>query len=184
MEHLRMAALEAISKPEPSAILKPSEIPLRDAIKKMLVVLAELRQASVSEATLKSYSARLSSFPLSELRPAFNRISQRPRAEGETAFPALPDIEEDVLYLRSQRRAKELQEARDLRDAAEFDKILNERIEDGGSEDEFCKRYPSLAENWRRWKQAGCPAARSPEPAKAASAKSEPNYERARVQGQ
>lgn len=57
-----------------------------------------MRQASVSKETLKVYSTRLCgeaggcARTLAEIESAIISIAERPRYEGETAFPALGNI--------------------------------------------------------------------------------------------
>jgi hypothetical protein len=67
-----------------------------------LVLMAEMRQATVSKQTLKVYSTRLVNEARSDARGmeavegAIIAIAERPRREGETAFPDLGTILHEV----------------------------------------------------------------------------------------
>lgn len=125
----------------------------------MLTVLATYRQAAIGVADLRLYAKRLSCFPLRDVVTVLERISREPRAEGQTAFPAIAEIEQDIRQYQVGQRVRRAQMERDRTEAEEFDKILRERKTDlGESEEEFCAKFPVLAENWRRWRR-GCQSA-------------------------
>ena len=148
---MEQLALEA----KQTAISKPLDKQSRDSIMAMLTVLATYRQAAIGAADLRLYAKRLSCFPLRDVATVLERISREPRVEGQTAFPAIAEIEQDILRYQVGERVKRAQMERDRADAEEFDKILRERLIAGESEEDFCARFPSLAQNWRRWRR-GC----------------------------
>lgn len=98
-------------------ISKPSG-DLRSGIRKQLIVLAEARQAAVSDATLQVYSAGLEMYDPRDIREAVKRLSLRRRREGETAFPDLPTMRDEVREAQADRRSDEKTQ-RILRESAE-----------------------------------------------------------------
>ena len=78
------------------AISQPSDAPLRIRFLKNLFTLAEARQAAVSESTLKLYVSTLMDWPVEDVEQVCTKIATSPRREGETAFPPLGNILEDL----------------------------------------------------------------------------------------
>lgn len=99
----------AISQPWPTS----HENDLR--ISAEFVRLAEARQATISSATLELYSSRLVDYQLEDVREGLTKLSLRPRAEGETAFPDLGTVIGAVKDARRDRRIAE--EQREQREA-------------------------------------------------------------------
>lgn len=77
-------------------MLKLPEGPSKPTILKALVFLAEARQADVSKETLKICAAELLRWPVDLVENTCHRLAKRPRREGETAFPALGNLLEEL----------------------------------------------------------------------------------------
>lgn len=91
----------------------------RDEIEKLLIVLAESRQASISAETLRIYSLQLAKYQWPDLQAAISHLALRPRAEGETAFPDLGTVNGAVDFEARKRRSAEARSRREQLDAAE-----------------------------------------------------------------
>jgi len=140
------------SQPKQNAISKPPDKQFLISVTMLLMGLAEARQATVSPETLKLYTQRLSCFPLSEVKVILQRISQEPRAEGETSFPALPDIEAMVRQYQVGLRVQKAREERERSEAQEFDIFLRQRMSEGESKESILQRFPSLSRAWQIWR--------------------------------
>ena len=129
-----------------TAISKPSDALLRNALKKTLTGLAEARQAAVSTETLNLYSRELLEFDAADVREIVRAVATRKRTEGETAFPALGELLEPLKDRRNrrlqiERREQERQERIDLF----WNTILPQRMSIyGTSEQEALDRFPEF----------------------------------------
>ena len=152
MEETMQAIKQIDLEQKPIAIAKlPDEHTTRSLLS-LLMGLAEARQTTVSPEGLKLYTRRLSSFPLSDVKVILQRISQEPRAEGETAFPALPDIEAMVRQYQVGLRVQKAREERERSEAQEFDIFLRQRMSEGESKESILQRFPSLSRSWQIWR--------------------------------
>lgn len=71
----------------------------------LLTVLAEARQASISEQTYLVYSKALAEHDLRDLENAITSLSRREKRDGETAFPSLGSIEAEVSKAKRKRES-------------------------------------------------------------------------------
>ena len=85
----------------------------------LLTILAEARQASVSPQTFQLYSSELDRFQIEDIESAVRKLMYRKRAEGETAFPDLPTLSEEVRAFARVRREDEQRAADRKREGAE-----------------------------------------------------------------
>ena len=72
-----------------------------------LTGLAMARQATVDAATLKFFASALANYEPIDLTIGIDKLCHTRRAEGETAFPDLPTIEDAVAEARGKRQAAE-----------------------------------------------------------------------------
>jgi hypothetical protein len=86
---------------------------------KLLTKFAERRQAQVNPSTLLTFADDLSSFPLGDIEAGLLSISSRRRAEGETAFPEIATVVDEVQAVGRIRRIAEARERRMADEAAE-----------------------------------------------------------------
>jgi len=89
--------------------------PSSGAMKKIAIVglltkLAVRRQAKLSPQDYLVLAEDLLPYEASDIETALDQLGRRPRREGETAFPDLGSIEEEVRAIRSERRACEAKE--------------------------------------------------------------------------
>jgi hypothetical protein len=93
------------------------QLPPQDAlskqisIKALLGTLATARQAKIGEAEFKLYVPLLMPYEMQHLNSAIQNLCLTPRAEGETAFPALATVVEAVRGVVRSGRPTEGQEA-------------------------------------------------------------------------
>jgi hypothetical protein len=97
---------------QPSGLSKLSKIVM------LLTALAIRRQAKLSEQDYQVFASDLEPFEIVDLETATKAIAQRPRAEGETAFPEIATIIGEVQAAGRSRRTAEARERR-LADEAE-----------------------------------------------------------------
>lgn len=107
------------------ALWKPRDPQFVTWLIKQLAILALARQASVDPATFKLFATSLSSFLPIDLHRAIDKLCHTKRAEGETAFPDLPTIEEAVFQERNTR----LKAERDVADRQFLDAQEKHRAE-------------------------------------------------------
>ena len=87
-----------------SAAIRPFTTPFVDPeIGKLLIVIAEARQASVTAETLRVYGKALASHAVQDVRSGLVQIAQRPKREGETAFPDLGTVLQAVSAAQRER---------------------------------------------------------------------------------
>lgn len=146
-------------------------------IRKMLMRLAERRQAQVTPGTLLIFSQDLAAYSLKEIDQALTGIASVPRREGETAFPEIAVIVESiraVKRVRSERSAIDVQNARiehfkshpelysTSAEVEELTKTLNEKFGMGRKKEiplpqynevrcPHCDELLPLATNMRLW---------------------------------
>lgn len=144
--------LEIASRPEPNAISTQLDRPSLSSVVKLLMTLAEVRQATVSPETLKLYAHRLSCFQLGDIRLGLSRLAERPRQAGETAFPDRATIVQEVRQAEINRRGVEARKLAEEREAMEFEEFLTFRMERGESEADIASRFPVHYALWRRYK--------------------------------
>lgn len=89
MEQLSRANLNLLSKP-----FTPTT--KEDAIETLLAMLSVARQANARKPEFDLYTPFLMPYELKHIKTAIERLSLKPRAEGETAFPALATVLEGV----------------------------------------------------------------------------------------
>lgn len=115
---------------EPMGISKhftPQEHAL--SIRKLLMILAEARQAAVSQQAFEVYSTQLQAYDLVDLKAAITKLSLTRRESGETAFPDLGTVDEAARYERKRRWAIE-SEAREVIREAEQERHRREHPEE------------------------------------------------------
>lgn len=147
--------LAIASRPGPNAISTPLGRPSLSSVVTLLTALAESRQATVSPQTLKLYAHRLSCFPLCDIRLALSRIADRPRQDGETAFPDRGAIVHAVKQAQLSRKCEDAKNLAEEREVMEFDEFLAYRIELGDQEAEIARRFPAYYALWRRYQAKG-----------------------------
>lgn len=146
------AMLERASRPVQNAISTPLGRPSLSSVVTLLTALAESRQATVSPQTLKLYAHRLSCFPLCDIRLALSRIADRPRQDGQTAFPDRGTLVREVQQVQLNRKCAEARKLAEEREVMEFDTFLAFRMERGEQEAEIALRFPVHYALWRRYK--------------------------------
>jgi hypothetical protein len=88
-----------------------------DEIEVLLIALSTARQAKIGDAELDLYIPTLMPYDLIHLREALKRLSLTPRADGETAFPALATVLEAVRgVIRASKPSEEQASANRLLD--------------------------------------------------------------------
>lgn len=92
---------------------------LTKEIMKLLTKFAERRQAQVTTATLLTFAEDLSKYPLGDIEAGLLSISSRRRADGETAFPEIATVVDEVLSAGRNRRIAEERERRMADEATE-----------------------------------------------------------------
>ena len=84
----------------------------RFTVIKLLTILAEARQASMSQQSLELYSSELSRHEVQDIEAAVRKLMYRRRGEGETAFPDLATLDEEIrgfARIRRQELAREVE---------------------------------------------------------------------------
>lgn len=90
--------------------ISPHSRPLKIAsTRKLMVMLAEGRQAAVSQQAFEIYSTALQGYELEDITAAVDKLMRTKRQEGETAFPDLATLEEAILEVGRPRRQAEYQ---------------------------------------------------------------------------
>lgn len=101
------------------------------------------RQATVDSPTLKFFAASLADYPQSDIQEAIEALCHRKREPGETAFPDLGTIEDQIIYRRNLRRREERRQEEAIRKQEELAHIC-----------EHPECYVTLAEIWENAKWA------------------------------
>lgn len=112
-------------KREQTAISRHSGPLKQDAIDKLLMTLAEARQAPISTETLLLFSSRLVHFDIEHVRVAVEKLMLTPREAGETAFPDLATLEQCIWDVKNTR----LRLAREQREREEAEAEARDRRE-------------------------------------------------------
>ena len=86
-------------------------------IRKLLMVLAEARQAAISQQAFEVYSTQLQKYELEDIKAAITKLSLTRRREGETAFPDLGTVDEAVMDERRIRWDEEAEAKNVIREA-------------------------------------------------------------------
>src|SRR5579872_3167955 len=77
-----------------------------------LAMLAVFRQAELDQETLELFAAKLSQYERRDICSALDRLAHTRRAEGETAFPDLPTLEDAIRSDATRRMNAERERAR------------------------------------------------------------------------
>lgn len=106
MDRTELEILEVKGK----GLLQPLDRQLLTWLITQLGTLAMCRQAVVDPETLKFFAQCLSTFHPKDLSAAIEKLCHKKREAGETAFPDLPTIEEEVIEQCNRRRRQEREE--------------------------------------------------------------------------
>ena len=98
---------------------------LRILVTTALLSLAEARQATISDSTLKLYSKSLVLWPTEDVFGVCADIAGKPRREGDTSFPTLGDILERL----RERKRKRISENAAQRNGRELEFFFWEHID-------------------------------------------------------
>jgi hypothetical protein len=99
-----------------NAISQRQQVP-HGTIRKLLTIMAESLQASVTDATFLTYSRGLDGFLLIDLEAAIAALCLRERPDGKTSFPSLPTIISEV-QSQSRRRYERVRAEKDKEERA------------------------------------------------------------------
>jgi hypothetical protein len=105
-----------LSKVRANQLSRPSEQTSKeDAIEILLATLAVARQAKIGKPEYDLYTPILMPYELKHISQAIKALSLRVRAEGETAFPAVASILEEVRGIVRAQRATAALDAENAR---------------------------------------------------------------------
>lgn len=110
---------------------QPEQQQKRSQVINLLTVLAEARQASISEQTLLVYSKALCEFELRAIEKAVNRLSLRERRDGETAFPDLATLLKEVKAQAENVKVSEMRLPAEIQKKLDEDEASMRRLEAG-----------------------------------------------------
>jgi len=85
-------------------LLRSQKQPQRLRVMQLLTVLAEARQAAVSPQTLELYSSELARHQAEDIDAAVRKLMYCRREQGETAFPDLATLDEEIRGFAKMRR--------------------------------------------------------------------------------
>lgn len=106
--------MEQLSRANQNQLSTPStQTAKEDAIETLLAMLSVARQANAKKPEFDLYTPFLMAYELKHIKTAIERLSLTPRAEGETAFPALGTVLEAVRAVVRATRPSVEQEATD-----------------------------------------------------------------------
>lgn len=105
-----MAPGTELSKVKATALSKQDDKLSQSLRVRQLLPLAMARQATVDSPTLKFFAASLSRFERGDIAAAIEVLCHKRREQGETAFPDLATIEEQIFLVRNARVRAEREE--------------------------------------------------------------------------